>query len=62
MLDAADVVRGLGGHARYGEIVAHTTRAALRRAVTAGALRRLRRGLYGQTCPHSTRSRRRPAG
>jgi very-short-patch-repair endonuclease len=46
VLDAADVVRRLGGRATFAEVTARASRAALRRAVAGEALRRVRRGVY----------------
>lgn len=46
MLTAPEVVRRLGGRATYAEVVRHASRTSLRRAVSSGDLRRLRRGVY----------------
>ena len=45
-MDAVEVVRRLGGTAEYESVVAHSTRASLRRAVAEGLLLRPSRGVY----------------
>lgn len=45
-VDPVAVVRRCGGTATSAQVVARTSRAALRRAVAGGALRRVRRGVY----------------
>lgn len=45
-MDAAEVVRRLGGTAQYDVVMGYATRASLRRALAAGRVRRVGRGVY----------------